>query len=169
MVLEPPTKEFQKCIRRLSVAALDQRSIQVDASPCGVVLVLVPTVRWIPRRLHQPLLVREMLFRLGGQKVQVFPYFRRRRSRRNRVLQRIGEPKQGAMLRIDQREINLVRFTPTEMPHFCILASFRTWSTYSQAYRVRAARWGPEGSHPPSPPVRFRPPEYRESHPSSTE
>src|ERR1022692_4522471 len=98
MVLEPPTKEFQKCIRRLSVAALDQRSIQVDASPCGVVLLLVPTVRWIPCRLHQPLLMREMLFRLGGQAVQVFPYFRRRRTRRNRILQRIAEPKQGAML-----------------------------------------------------------------------
>jgi hypothetical protein len=30
--------------------------------------------------------------------VQVFPHFRRRR---NRILQRIGEPKQGTMLRID--------------------------------------------------------------------
>ena len=195
MVLEPPTKEFQKCIRRLSVAALDQRSIQVDASPCGVVLVLVPTVRWIPRRLHQPLLMREMLFRLGGQAVQVFPYFRRRRTRRNRILQRIAEPKQGAMFRINQGKINLVPFTPTEMPHFCILASFRTSNTYfpqSTAPAPSLVGWNavylPDGTNEsgkligvvpsgevllggevPSPPVRFQPPEWREPCPSSTE
>jgi hypothetical protein len=165
MVLEPPTKEFQKCIRRLSVAALDQRSIQVDASPCGVVLVLVPTVRWIPCRLHQPLLMREMLFRLGGQAVQVFPYFRRRRTRRNRILQRIAEPKQGAMFRINQGKINLVPFTPTEMPHFCILASFRTWNTFislSVAPAPSLVGWNavylPEGTNGSGNLIGFEPP-----------
>jgi uncharacterized protein (DUF2249 family) len=43
----------------------------------------------------------EMLFRLGGQAVQVLPYFRRPRTRRNRILQTVGKLKQGAMLRID--------------------------------------------------------------------
>jgi len=68
----------------------------------------------------------EMLFRVGGQAVQVFPYIRTRRTRRNRMLQPIGESEQGAMLRIDQGKINLVPFTPTEIPHSCILARSST-------------------------------------------
>src|ERR1017187_303176 len=99
------------------------------------------------------------------------------------------------MFRIDQGKINLVPFIPTEMPHFCILASFRTSNTFfpqfhrawvipgrmecgllaagdervRQADRVRAARLGSSGKAASFASGPVPAPEWRELCPSSME